>query len=296
MDNYTNSVVPLDGGLDLVTAKPAAQPGTLFGCLNFEVVDRSGYKSIDGFEYFDGRYPLPYDAIEDWASLTLRKLTIDADGVSNPEALNAGAVLTLNDVPFGLFVLAEAGLGLYRIFYRLLEGATEPTSADNIVAVDYETYDVIGNPTNPTGPELSGLFLAEINPNYRVEDVNFLADYRRLDVTALQDTAIGLHWFRNKLYAVVDHKVIGFTSGGTTELLIGDIIEDSANNQATIIDIDLDSGTWAGGDAAGTLLVSVADYSGFASGNIDLVRPNTAEITNVATIAATSTAPWGAGL
>lgn len=45
---------PLIGGLDLVTVKPLAKPGTLRECLNFEVSTLSGYTRIGGVARFDG--------------------------------------------------------------------------------------------------------------------------------------------------------------------------------------------------------------------------------------------------
>ena len=50
MDN-----VILDGGLDLVRARPAVLPGFIRECLNYEVGWRRGYTRIEGFERFDGR-------------------------------------------------------------------------------------------------------------------------------------------------------------------------------------------------------------------------------------------------
>lgn len=45
---------PLVGGLDLVTVKPLARPGTLSECLNYEVATKSGYTRINGVARFDG--------------------------------------------------------------------------------------------------------------------------------------------------------------------------------------------------------------------------------------------------
>lgn len=45
----------LDGGLDLTTAKPLVQPGTLSDCLNYERGIQQGYGRIEGIEKFDGR-------------------------------------------------------------------------------------------------------------------------------------------------------------------------------------------------------------------------------------------------
>lgn len=44
----------LTGGLDLVTVKPVARPGSLKECMNFEVSTISGYSRIGGLVRFDG--------------------------------------------------------------------------------------------------------------------------------------------------------------------------------------------------------------------------------------------------
>ena len=48
------SVVPLSSGLDLVSPKLLAQPGSLIECLNVEVTDTVGYKTVDGTAKFAG--------------------------------------------------------------------------------------------------------------------------------------------------------------------------------------------------------------------------------------------------
>lgn len=77
---------------------------------------------------------------------------------------------------------------------------------------------------------------------------------------------------------------LAFTSGGTYEVLVGDTITGASSSvTAEVFDVELTSGTWAGGDAAGNLWLN--NQSGtFSAENLD-VGANT----NVATIAADST-------
>src|SRR5690606_37471971 len=49
------SITSLEGVLDLANPKHATTPGTLSDCLNVEVAERVGYKSVDGIERHDGR-------------------------------------------------------------------------------------------------------------------------------------------------------------------------------------------------------------------------------------------------
>lgn len=84
---------PLTGGLDLVTVKPLARPGTLRECLNFEVSTTSGYTRIGGLARFDGsedvgsykvwrlKYPAPLVAftpgMEVWFDPALKGYVLD---------------------------------------------------------------------------------------------------------------------------------------------------------------------------------------------------------------------------
>lgn len=68
-------------------------------------------------------------------------------------------------------------------------------------------------------------------------------------------------------------KVIAFTSGGTTEIKAGDTIRGLTNTgvYAKIREVILDSGSWAGGDAAGWFIVDANDIVGtFGSENVEV--------------------------
>lgn len=51
---YRFDSVALDGGLDFKTPASLVRPGHLRDALNYEIVDRTGYKRIDGIRRFDG--------------------------------------------------------------------------------------------------------------------------------------------------------------------------------------------------------------------------------------------------
>jgi hypothetical protein len=75
---------------------------------------------------------------------------------------------------------------------------------------------------------------------------------------------------------------VAFTSGGTYEVKPGDIIIGATSaKKAKVVRVDLASGTWAGGDAAGTFIVEALSGD-FAAENVD-VGANS----NVATVAVT---------
>lgn len=58
-------------------------------------------------------------------------------------------------------------------------------------------------------------------------------------------------------------KVIAFTSGGTTEIKAGDVLHGNTSDAtATIAQVILDTGSWAGGDAAGWFILEQATHNG----------------------------------
>ncbi len=67
----------------------------------------------------------------------------------------------------------------------------------------------------------------------------------------------------DKIHMNALKKVIAFTSGGTDEIKAGDKLHGNTSDATAIIDqVILDSGSWAGGDAAGWLILRPATVSG----------------------------------
>ena len=80
-------------------------------------------------------------------------------------------------------------------------------------------------------------------------------------------------------YEVTRCEKLAFTSGGTTEIAIGDTITgDTSGSTALVMHVELSSGTWAGGDAAGNFYLR-NQSAAFQSENLN---------SNLATIAADS--------
>lgn len=67
----------------------------------------------------------------------------------------------------------------------------------------------------------------------------------------------------NKIFANALRKVVAFTSGGTDEIKAGDKLHGNTGDATAIIQqVIVDSGTWAGGDAAGWFVLEAASLSG----------------------------------
>jgi hypothetical protein len=126
-------------------------------------------------------------------------------------------------------------------------------------------------------------------PTYQSEAVAYIEDQKAQNTDGGTFTN-GAWRTRDLNTKVFDASVIcsitklPFTSGGTYEIVAGDEIEGATSGEtATVFDVELTGGSWAGGDAAGNLWLN--DQSGaFVAENLD-VGANA----NVASIAADST-------
>lgn len=82
-------------------------------------------------------------------------------------------------------------------------------------------------------------------------------------------------------------KVIAFTSGGTTEIKAGDTIRGLTNTNvhAKVRQVILDSGSWAGGDAAGWFIFDAVDMTGtFGSENAEVNDSGSNDVTVAAQV------------
>lgn len=92
------------------------------------------------------------------------------------------------------------------------------------------------------------------------------------------------------------HYVVDFTSGGTTQVNRGDIIQGAVSGKKLRVEeIDLTSGSWAAGTAAGVFHVNENVPSGdmTASEQLNIIGPSSRAATNVANVGATVTTTGG---
>lgn len=92
----------------------------------------------------------------------------------------------------------------------------------------------------------------------------------------------GSSWTKLAIWAA---RTLAYTSGGTTEVAVGDTITGATGGATAIVDsIILSSGTWVGGNAAGTLNIRIQSGT-FESENLNVDGKQN----NIATIASDST-------
>lgn len=219
MSNLNPDVLVLDKGLNLQSAKITAPTGSVLDGLNYEQVDFQGQKRIDGYARYDGNL-LP--ALDEYHVITLTTPYAGAtsDLVATDEGL-LGVVVAVSSAVISVAVInhnviPEVGDTVYRI----VNGVNSNPNVVTAVA---------------TGTESA----ADANAHY----TNLLAytAVLRTRVEELPGAIIGLHWFRDRLYAVADVLTVSI-QGATPELFPNDTLVSGGDTAKVLGSLSL-SGT-----------------------------------------------------
>lgn len=277
--------VPFGGGLDLVTPAWSARPGTLRDAKNYEIGINGGYDRIAGYERFDGQAS-PSDGQYRTVDVTITGVFSAGDTITGATS-GATAVLILVD--------ADASGQDFLVMTKV---------TGTFVAED---LNVGGSPQGSIteAPTTDGGSTALLHAQYK----NLAADEYRDDIGAVPGAGsiLGVWMLNDVVYAWRNNvgvteaemykssasgwtavplgRELSFTSGGTTEIAEGDTITGASSGATALITrVVLESGTWAGGDAAGRLIFA-SQTGTFQSENLDVGAS-----ANLATIAGDSSA------
>lgn len=184
MSRLAPGLIELNKGLDLNTAKIAAPEGTLLDMLNYEQVDFQGQKRIDGYVRYDGSKG---SYIDDFLVL-----------VSSGEwAADPGALVYVGSELMGVLV----GMDWPHLYVAVIDETKIPSSANVQMSLD----GAIGTPT----AIMWGRDVLEmpqtgepITPQEHYDLLLQLNQVLRSRTTDLPGPIAGLHWFRDRLYAV----------------------------------------------------------------------------------------------
>lgn len=263
---YEFDAFRLNGGLDLTSPKIDAPKGTLLDVLNRDTIDRIGYRRINGFEPYDGRV----------SPAQIEYYTLTDTGYSGTLSTDFpnDTLLVVEDDPDVLFGIVVGRVSTDTIVYARINEDAEPSVG--------QVINGYGTTTPDFTVDSKGTYAGDDAAD-TVSDMNAFNTVLRNRITSLDDVPIGLHWFRDRLYAVQDDHTVYFTqSAGTTEILPNSLLsKDAGASTARVLNIQLQSGTtWAGGDAAGTLQIEVLTGAWGISGTVTVSAPtNTTEIT-----------------
>jgi hypothetical protein len=223
MSDLISNPLALNSGLDLSTAKLMVEPGSMLDCLNYEVVTELGYRRIDGFAPYDGN-------------------------------------ITIADIPHTriytghIYDYLGATTSFYNTPYEDADGniigfmfSYEANGFDNNVIIKFMPFDGNNHPDGFIPAESQSWTGDQIEldtydganpPGVTQEEFQNFQDYLRGLVTNLPSTPVGLHWFRDILYAVVPLGVLPYAG--------------SDDNQAVTVTIGA-TVTQAGSGATGTV-------------------------------------------
>ena len=171
MSELIPNILALDKGLDLQSPKLTAPPGSVLDSLNYEQVDFQGQKRIDGYTRYDGS---PLSAVKD---------VYLVHGLSYIDYGTYRLALNYNDVPYGV----------------VTDVSTNPPF-NNAIAV----FDEAALTEEYNGVWASASSDYANDPDEHQALVNEVNQYLRNRVEDLPGPISGLHWFRDRLYAVVD--------------------------------------------------------------------------------------------
>lgn len=263
------TLVPLRGGLDLVSPRFNVAPGTLQDGLNYETFPITGYSVVDGFCRYDGLYPC---YAKDW---------VVAKRESGSGTFLPGQYLKNGSNYFGVTLYWDADNGL--LHYLIFDQKYAPKGGDLINTAPFaQTLQTVAG-----GIKRASLFYTD--------EASFLAAQQLIyTTTRAQKTSVypfisytknviphGLHWYKSRLYAVVDNYQISFNNG-TTEPLPGDILGNLARTQyGIVLSVNVTQGSWVAGNARGTIVIrpmGIGARNEMPLGGMYVHRPNGASI------------------
>lgn len=274
----------------MISSTLTVDPGRAILTSNYELNLDGRPRLIDGYEAFDGR-PSPSDAVYYTLEFDTGSVEIEVEDILTG-ATGSGEVLVV-EVESGTWAGGDAAG--YVVLFNVTTGY-----------VDDETLNVSGSPVAvANGTEsLGGASNDTLDNIYTLAAIEATRD----DIGEVPGSGdiLGVWLFGGIGYAFRNNaggtaavmfksstsgwtacdlgRTIAFTSGGTTEIEEDDTITGATSGAtATVKRIIVTSGTWAGGDAAGTLVL-YSQTGTFQSENLDVGASS-----NLATIAGDST-------
>lgn len=263
-----NDGITLNSGLDLVSSNLMVDKGALRDCENFEVVDRLGYQTVAGFDRFDGSLSPDQVGFFAFRGAPLGVTPNVGSVVRNTtKSVNIGVCVdvvpdeTIEDVEWIIYARFSAEAGIV-------------TAGDTLIEVSPGLVTPFVAATTALPYTESLLFPADENAQQTFTKYQAWNAVLRSRVTGLPSQPIGTHWFRDRLYVVADELQLAFNSGGTSEIRPNDLVRNQANTfVGRVLKVDLGSGTWAGGDALGTLLIEPVEFFNGIQPTLNTVVP-----------------------
>lgn len=212
MANLVPSVIGLDKGLNLQTAKLVAPAGSVLDTLNYEQVDFQGQKRIDGFARYDGSL-LP--ALDEYYVITLTDTF-------------AGAVGNLVATDEGLLGVV-VGNTTTTLYVAVINSNVIPAVGDTLYTVE-DGVNVDGNVVTAVSTGVD----AAANADVHYDNLLAFTEALRNRIEELPGPIAGLHWFRDRLYAVASTTAVSLS--GTTPIIYPNDVLTLAGTDYNVLD------------------------------------------------------------
>ena len=246
MSDLVPSVLPLDKGLDLQTAKIIAPPGSVLDSLNYEQVDFQGQKRIEGYARYDGS---ALTAADEYYVIQVADLASPAE---------IGDILLKDGDVFGVVGLVDGET----LYYLQVNSALKLTNNDAIEGA--YSYPSFSRYTMTVMTSTSGRDSGASTTEHYDKLVQIMANLRT-NVEPLPGRIAGLHWFQDRLYAVAD-TAFAVLSAGTTVYPNDVLVLQSPSGSSSVTATVLDASEI---DAAQLLLLQATDIN---FGGMDVYR------------------------
>lgn len=216
MSNLNPSMIGLDKGLNLQTAKIVAPQGSVLDTLNYEQVDFQGQKRIDGFTRYDGSL---LSALDEYHIIT----------VDDASAYTAGDLLASEDGLFGVAVSIDVN----DIYVGLVNSLSVPAATESLFRI------VDGANTNEvTVTAVTTGALSGVEPSEHYDSLIAFNQFLRDRVEDLPGHVAALHWFRDRLHAVASVTYISL-DGTTPKIYPNDTISNGTDETLVLDAFDL---------------------------------------------------------
>lgn len=200
MSDLNPELISLDKGLSLQLPKLVAPSGTLLDSLNYEQVDFQGQKRIEGYTRYDGSAGAvfnEYYVLE--VSAAINSIFVGALVINNVTKQVIGTLIATNELDtIVVFIINENLIPKVGDTVDFQDRNTPVGVLSILKGVDVDT------------PETHYANLLEYN------------SVARAKVESLPGKVAGLHWFRDRLYAVANLMAIELTN--TIQLHPNDIV------------------------------------------------------------------------
>ena len=278
-------VVELRGGFDQLTPTLSLKPGVCRDALNFECAPTGGYSRIGGYERYSG-LAKPSDATYTIVQVT-SFTNVPSVGQTLTGATSAATGYIAAVVSGSNYMVLTQVVGTFTTSEAVAVGATpigtatpQTVTISALLAAQYQNtvadvYRALIAAVPGSGSVLGvvGLIVGGVDKLYAWRN-------NAGGTAAVLHVASGPGWT-----AIALGRELSFTSGGVTEIVVGNTITGATSAATAVITrVCLESGSWAAGTAAGRFIFA-SQTGTFQAENIDV-----GATLNLATIAGDSTA------